>query len=512
MARFAVAALPLLVALVNCRVTEAPSSAPPTNALASAFTTSATSARVPRDLLVAIAQVEDGLHVPQLRIVNDEDAIPTAGPLQLRHAALNSLARGAVLVGATENDLRQDADRALTAGALVLAELGAQHGATDDLASWAPAVAALSGFADEAHRQAYVHQVFAMLARGGTLPGRDGPIDLPAHDLPPSLTLDLSSTIHFAANAQYPAAEWVPTSCTNKCDPTRNGQSVGIIVIHDTEAGWTSSVATLQNDPQKSVQYIVDVDGKVAQFVTEDVTAWHSGNRYYNERSVGIEHVGYSTKPFPDAQYAASAKLVDYLATKYQVPRDRAHIIGHDQVPNGTMIPQGSDPCDDAPKVCEAAKSSYGGANHHTDPGVWEWSTYMARFGGTAKCTDATSLWECSTGTTSRYRCADDAGISIEGCTSACAPADSGTDEGDGICSTALATTVTPPATSADAGGANEAPKASESGCAIGNATAHGTTRAPSAIVFVGVGLLLAIAARRRRRHGPLDGMDAVVR
>jgi len=505
--------LALLVALVGCRMTDAPSSPPTTSALATAFTTSASSANVPRDLLVAIAKVEDGLRVPKLRTPSLDDAIPTAGPLQLRHAALDSLARGAALVNATEYDLRSDSDRALTAGALVVAELGKKHGATSDLASWGPVLAELSGFADAPHRDAYVHEVFATLASGGTFEGRDGPITLDAHDLPPTLTFDLTSTLRFAANAQYPGAEVFEMSCTGKCATTRSGEQVQYVVIHDTEASWKSSTATLQNDPGKSVQYIIDVDGHVAQFVAkgvadpENITAYHCGNLLYNQRSVGIEHIGYATQPFPEAQYAASAKLVDYLASKYNVPRDRGHIIGHDQVPDGPKIGQDAPPCEDAPKACETS-GNYGGSNNHTDPGVWEWSTYMARIGGTAKCNDATSLWECSTGTTSRYRCENDAGIAIEPCTSACNPTDGGaTNEGDGICTLAPATTVTPPTVTADASTASDPPKA-DSGCAM---TTRGTDRAPSALLVAGLGLVLA-KRRRGRRHGPLDGMDVVVR
>ena len=92
--------------------------------------------------------------------------------------------------------------------------------------------------------------------------------------------------------------------------------------------------------------------------------------------------------------YDASAQLVAYLAQKYGVTKDRAHVIGHDQVPNGNLIAEGAAPCADSPATCESS-NDYGGSGNHRDPGVWEWPTYMPRFGGVAKCDDAHELWNC---------------------------------------------------------------------------------------------------------------------
>lgn len=416
-------------------------------ALSLSFARAAEGAGVPRDLLVAIARVEDGLEMPAQRLDIDEDAaVPAAGPLMLRHGKLDTLARAAALSGKTELELRKNTDVALEAGALVLAELGAKTGArADDITSWKDAIEEMSGYADDAHREEYAHRVFATLARGGTLDARDGEtITLPKHDLPPGLTLDISFKLHTLAVAQFPGAQWIPTSCSNKCTPGRAGNKVEYIVIHDTEGGWDASVATLQNDPQKSVQYIVGTDGKVAQFVTEETTAWHAGNFHFNQRSVGIEHVGYSTKPYTEANYAASAKLVDYLAKKYNIARDRAHIIGHDQVPNGTRIAQSSAPCSASPKGC-ASNLNYGGAGHHTDPGVWEWATYMPRFNGSAKCNDVTSLWNCSNDKKSAFRCAG-GNVTVDLCDApgACEVKPNGQDD---VCHSKPASVTPPPDT-----------------------------------------------------------------
>jgi N-acetyl-anhydromuramyl-L-alanine amidase AmpD len=473
-----------------------------TGSLASALSSSAALSGVPRDLLLAIAKVEDGLTVPAQRLTVDaSNEVPAAGPLQLRRGKLDTLRRGAELTGMSEIELRRDGDLALHAGALVLAEIGARTGArAGDLASWGDAVREMSGFADEARRERYAQQVFATLARGGAFDARDGEtVVLPPHDLPPSLTIDVSGALRpLAGQAEYAGAEWIPTSCSGKCVAGRGSDTVRFIVIHDTEGGWNASVATLQNDPGKSVHYIVGVDGRVAQFVTEDTTAWHTGNSVYNARSVGIEHVGYSTKPFAEEEYAASAKLVDYLAKKYSVARDRAHVIGHDQIPNGKKIPKDSPPCSDAPVTCTES-GEYGGANQHSDPGVWEWSTYMARFGGAAKCNDAPATLTCAEDKSKAFRCASGT-FELQTCDGegGCVAGD---PKADAVCHLAPKSTpppppAPPPATTAPAPTPEEAPAAADSGgCALAPPTTDMTS---------GAGLLVTVvasawAARRRR-------------
>ncbi len=507
-----VALLGAAIALAACGSSGSPSANADlsTGALNSAFAASAARANVPRDLLVAIAKVEDGLEMPARRLDLDVDnEVPAAGPLMLRRGKLDTLARGAALEGVTEVDLRIDADLALEAGALVLAELGQKTGArADDLASWNAAVEEMSGFADDAHRESYAHQVFATLARGGTFEGRDGePIVLPRHELPPSLVLDVSWKLKTLANAQYEGAEWIPTSCTNKCTIGRGGAKVEYVVIHDTEGGWNASVATLQNDPNKSVQYIVGTDGKVGQFVTEETTAWHAGNFHYNQRSVGIEHVGYSTKPYTEAEYVASAKLTAYLTTKYNIPRDRAHIIGHDQIPNGNKIAQSSKPCMESPKGC-ASSPNYGGASKHTDPGVWEWPTFMVRFDGNAKCNDVTKIWNCSNDKAQAFRCVNDK-VEVRTCDAACQVQPNGVDD---VCNPKPQTT-TPPVT--DPPATTDPPKqppettaaplpeeaplppSEDTGCAL---AAPRSTSFPSiTIAALALGLMLSRRSKRSR-------------
>lgn len=422
------------------------SGVPPYGPLGDAFAESAEVTGVPRDLLVAISEVEGGLDMPAHRDVRTESDVPAAGPMMLRRGRLDTLARAAELSGQTELALRQETDLALDAGARVLAELGTATGASAaDLSTWQTAIEEMSGYQDDTHRHEYAHRVFALLAAGGKLAGRDGePIVLPAHpDIPISLTLDLGSSIRIQG-AEYPGAEWFQTSCSNKCDTTRGGAAITGIVIHDTEGGWDASVATLQNDSGKSVHYIIGTDGRVGQFIPESYTGWSVGNYYYNQRTVSIEHVGYWTKPYTEVQYATSAKLVTYLANKYKVSKDRSHIIGHDQIPDGKNVTQSAAPCMDSPSACEKS-GQYGGSSHHTDPGIWEWATYMPRIAGSAKCNDVTDLWNCGWDLARAFRCAGGK-VEVAWCNGpkACSVMPNGQDD---VCDKASETPPPPPMT-----------------------------------------------------------------
>ena len=500
---FGLVAIALALAACGDSAAPGPAAAGP---LAQTFEVSATRNGVPRDVMVAIAVVEDGLTMPAQRDVPDDVELPAAGPLMLRHGRLDSLGRGAALTGHSELELRRDADLALEASARVLAELGRNSGANAaDVSTWKQAIEDLGGYGDDAHRAEYTARVFAILAQGGTFEGRDGErLSLAPHDIAPTLMFDLKQRFHVLTNAEFPGADWFPTSCSGKCDTTRGGNTVQYVVIHDTEGGWDASVATLQNDPGKSVQYIVGTDGRVGQFVPESYTAWHAGNYYYNQRSVGIEHVGYSTKPYTEPQYAASAKLVAYLTKKYGVPVDRAHIIGHEAVPNGNAIPSDSAPCMDAPKTCEA-NQSYGGSNHHTDPGVWEWATYMPRFGGEAKCDDVYNLWNCSYDSSKAIRCANGK-VEVETCNGpgACEAQPTGKDDvchmipvpkdDAGAPPTPDAGTADAAAPRADAGAPDVAADASTDG---GCQTSPGS-RGNGGVAFVALALGALLATRRR--------------
>ncbi|WP_255298562.1 N-acetylmuramoyl-L-alanine amidase [Brevibacillus dissolubilis] len=144
------------------------------------------------------------------------------------------------------------------------------------------------------------------------------------------------------------------------------GPDIRYIVIHNTEVSYQGTINWFQNPiASVSAHYVLrSSDGHIAQMVDNKDVAWHAGNWYYNMHSIGLEHEGYmleGAKWFNEHQYRASAKLVKYLADKYDIPLDRAHIFGHDEIPALTAARQ---------------------RTMHEDPGAfWDWEHYMELLG-----------------------------------------------------------------------------------------------------------------------------------
>jgi len=131
------------------------------------------------------------------------------------------------------------------------------------------------------------------------------------------------------------------------------------------EGYWAGSISWNKNPAvQASAHfYIRSDDGHIGQLVSEDDMAWHAGNLSYSQTYIGIEHEGFISNPswLTDAMYHSSAQLTAYLCDKYDIPADREHIIGHDEVPNPNN------------------PGLSGGIDGHTDPGPhWDWTKYMA--------------------------------------------------------------------------------------------------------------------------------------
>ena len=153
----------------------------------------------------------------------------------------------------------------------------------------------------------------------------------------------------------YPPVHWIPADEANFTAADRPSEyPVEVVVIHVTQETYADTIDLFQ-DPahQAAAHYVVrSADGYVAQCVREKDVAWHAGNWDYNTRSIGIEHEGWIDDPswFTDTLYEQSALLTAAVCDRYDIPKDREHIIGHVEVP-------GAD---------------------HTDPGqLWDWARYM---------------------------------------------------------------------------------------------------------------------------------------
>ncbi|MGZ3441295.1 MAG: N-acetylmuramoyl-L-alanine amidase, partial [Polyangia bacterium] len=159
-------------------------------------------------------------------------------------------------------------------------------------------------------------------------------------------------------------------------------------------------------------------------------TAWHAGNYYVNQRSVGIEHVGMAADPngYSDGLYKKSQALVKSIRSRWKVPLDRDHIFGHYQVPDGNNIAESAPRCSDTLDACETS-ANYGGAANHRDPGYhWQWCQYMEGLGGSCDCNDAYPLWNCTTDKTEAVRCTGGK-VEIDHCTAGCVSQPIGTND-----------------------------------------------------------------------------------
>jgi MYXO-CTERM domain-containing protein len=349
-----------------------------------AITRAATAYEVPRDLLAAVAWSETRFGNP---VVADDDASGDAdhaqhgqaelGPLHLRATgARDTVARARALLGVDAEALRSNTGLGVAGAAAVLAELGAQTGASpDDLATWAEAVARYSGLRDRVMQVSYASQVFAALRRGVSEVAFTGErIRLPAHPALGPAEERLGVTQAVSASADYGPAHWVAGSSSNYTRG-RSGGSIQYVVIHTMQGSYGGSISWFQNPSAgATAHYMVrSSDGDITQMVANGDTAWHAGNWNINQRSIGIEHEGFVADPgrwYTERMYVASARLTRALCDRYGIPIDRAHIIGHYQVPtSGSGAP------------CATGATNCGGAGHHTDPGnggsAWNWSHYL---------------------------------------------------------------------------------------------------------------------------------------
>jgi len=141
-------------------------------------------------------------------------------------------------------------------------------------------------------------------------------------------------------------------------------------VVLDPEDPYNmDTVRQIFADYQVSTHYIIHRDGEVRCYIPENLVAYHAGYgtwgndpRYtdlMNDYAIGIELVGIGSQQdmaqylnaaeynaldpaligFTDAQYDALKLLVEDLCDRYAIPKNRQHIIGHQE-----YSPQKTDP------------------------------------------------------------------------------------------------------------------------------------------------------------------------
>jgi N-acetyl-anhydromuramyl-L-alanine amidase AmpD len=305
---------------------------------------------------------------------------PLPGPPVAPAPELQTVDRAAALTGVDKAALRSDTTQNIRGGAALLAQYQKEIGVTsDNPADWYGAVARYGGAGDTTTAATFADEVFSTIASGVDRVTDDGQhVTLAPAAVQPNTTQlgRLGLRQSNADGTECPknlGCEWIPAPYqqlpgndygNHDVGNRPEAQQIDYIIIHDTEGHWDGVLNLVQDPTYVSWNYTLrSSDGHVAQHVQAKDVAWHAGNWYVNAKSIGLEHEGFAAQGtwYTEAMYRSSAKLVRYLAAKYRIPLDRAHILGHDNVP-GTV-----------PSTVKGM---------HWDPGpFWDWAHYFDLLG-----------------------------------------------------------------------------------------------------------------------------------
>jgi len=323
----------------------------------------------------------------------------------LSSPALHTLAPAASLAGVSAADARTSDAANIEAGAALLASYEKQYDAGQLPAGpgrWYPAVARYSQAPERFPAQVFADTVYARLRAGAQRTTSDGQLvtlppdpsvrpdragigrlHLPGFTLPPDNPVQdpaqisapqCPATLHCVYDPsgywQYGASKGAYGDHDLAARPANLG--IRYLTLHDNEETGDGTL-WLFHDPTylASAHYEVFSDGTVVQLVPDQDVAWDTGNPAFYQHSIGIEQEGFAIDGatwYTPAMYHATAALVRYLAAKYRVPLDRAHILGHDNVPG-----ENCDRCI---------------AGQHWDPGpYWNWGYFMQLAGAPVRPT-----------------------------------------------------------------------------------------------------------------------------
>ncbi|MFC5218955.1 N-acetylmuramoyl-L-alanine amidase, partial [Streptomyces coerulescens] len=329
-----------------------------------AFAAASAEFDVPRDLLVAVGYGETHLD-------GHAGKPSSAGGYGVMHLVSNpqhrTLEKAAERTGLPAAELKRGTEANIRGGAAVLRgyadDLGLNAAERDRIDEWYPVVAEYGGSDRVRTARLYADTVYGLLAQGlaQKVPGGEH-VTVKPREVDPergayekvrplgASTGDGEKAEVGVLSADYGPAHWVPAH-TNNYQASRSA-AIDKVVIHVTQGSYAGSISWFQNPSAGvSAHYVIrSSDGDVTQMVRDTDTAYHA--RSANASALGIEHEGYVDNPswFTDAMYRSSAALTRHLCDRYGIPKDRAHIVGHNELPG----------------------------NDHTDPGPhWNWAYYM---------------------------------------------------------------------------------------------------------------------------------------
>jgi N-acetylmuramoyl-L-alanine amidase len=146
------------------------------------------------------------------------------------------------------------------------------------------------------------------------------------------------SPIPFGAKRKAETAAYVGRHYGSFMQPTWQLRHPHVLVIHYTEASYSSTFNTFANDvpdselhelPATSAHFVIDTDGTIHQLVSLGTMARHTVG--LNWSAVGIEHVGFSDAQVlgDRRQIGASLRLVHWLRCRYGI--EIKNVIGHNE-------------------------------------------------------------------------------------------------------------------------------------------------------------------------------------
>ena len=193
----------------------------------------------------------------------------------------------------------------------------------------------------------------------------------------------LITTTAVQASTDWGPAIYRPMSGCSKWYTSGNG--FHFVVIHDMEGYYASTISYLNRcDITVSIHYMVNglkdtstdyPAGEIDQQVREAYYAWHAC--CWNTWMYGTEHEGFASNPawYTAIMYANSSALQRHLCANTSIPKDRNHVIGHNEHNNASWRSWMASNYPSINTLC----------NSHTDPGVyWDWTKFMGYVAGTA--------------------------------------------------------------------------------------------------------------------------------
>lgn len=375
------------------------------NALEKAFKKASKEFNVPQSLLKSVAynmsrwnhhngksSTSGGYGVMHLTDVDRAPGITAKGGRTkntsrsvVENSDMHTLDKAAKLLDVEPEILKHNPAQNIRGGAALLAKYARQTAGNtpDGLSDWYGAVVKYSGSDYEAAAKSFADRVYNTILEGAsrtTLSSQHvilkekqvkpdkqtaNSLNLRNHNNPNTdCPKGLDCRFIPAAYEQYSSSPYNYGNYDLANRP-EDGLNIKYIIIHDIEGSALEGINTFLSQSYVSAHYVLrSTDGQITEMVRPKDVAWHAGNWYMNYHSIGLEHAGIAVEGaewYSEPMYHASAKLVKYLSERYDIPLDREHILGHDEVPGTSAADQ---------------------SGMHWDPGpYWDWDYYFKLLG-----------------------------------------------------------------------------------------------------------------------------------